>query len=89
MGQRNSHAVLQENTIISKTKQLNISEEDLQRLQQRVCEEYPFVATVYESVVVTDITLYVCFCALELLLSSSNMLDPITRSYFATTTSSA
>ena len=88
MGQRNSHAVLQENTIISKTKQLNISEEDLQRLQQRVCEEYPFIATVYESVVVTDITLYVRFlCALNSY--SRFMLDRITRSYFATTTSNA
>jgi len=88
MGQHNSQAVLRENTIISKTKQLNISEEDLQRLQQRVCEEYPFVATVYESVVVTDITLYVSFL-LCLSSYSSCVEDLITRSYFATTTSSA
>jgi len=57
MGQHGSRAILQENTIVSKTKQLNISEEDLERLQMRVCEEYPFIANVYESVVVTDITL--------------------------------
>lgn len=57
MGQGGSRAVLQENTIVSKTKQLNITEEDLVKLQHRVCEEYPFIANVYESVVVTDITL--------------------------------
>lgn len=53
MGQQLS--LLEENINVAQTKQLEwISREGLEELQNRVCEEYPFIRNIHESVLVTD-----------------------------------
>jgi len=66
-----SHLELLEETLkISGEKELKLSLEGLENLQAKVCEQYPFISHLCESVLVTDPSLYVILRSLNVVVTT-------------------